>query len=251
MYDWPERRDEVDAEWAAIRDCLRAHGIDAPDRLTRDFSDLHGLWRSPTLLFAQACWGPLQQGLLQHVQVIGQPDYSAFEGGQGALYSSAIVMRPRMDGHARPSSSLDGKMPGRTEGGVRAPTDGRPLLPLELLRNQRLAYNSLDSMSGILAITRDLEAIGEGLDIFSRRSESGGHRQSIVAVAEGKADVAAIDCRSWDLARRFEQCAAAVEVVGWTGQRKGLPYITATTTPPDTMTAMRKALASIGALASA
>ena len=59
-------------------------------------------------------------------------------------------------------------------------------------------------MSGIIALTRELAALGETLDIFSERIESGGHRASIVAVADGRADVAAIDCRSWALAQRFE-----------------------------------------------
>ena len=86
-------------------------------------------------------------------------------------------------------------------------------------------------MSGIIALTRDLAAMGENLDIFSERIESGGHRNSIVAVAEGMADVAAIDCRSWALARRFEFAAKAVRVVGWTARRKGLPYIAALGSP--------------------
>ena len=123
MYDWPERRAEVDAEWAALRDRLRAHGVDAPERLVRrnadlspvpggirdadgaviapdpatlapDEVDLATLWRHPALLLAQTCWGPMQAtGLAAHVAVVGQPNYSDVEGGQGTLYSSAIVMR--------------------------------------------------------------------------------------------------------------------------------------------------------------
>ncbi len=69
--------------------------------------------------------------------------------------------------------------------------DGRAVLPLDLIRGKRFAYNSLDSMSGIIALTRDLEAPGESLDIFSERIETGAHRASIVAVAEGRADVCA------------------------------------------------------------
>ena len=59
------------------------------------------------------------------------------------------------------------------------------------MRGKRFAYNSLDSMSGIIALSRDLEAMGESLDIFSERIETGAHRASIVAVAEGRADVCA------------------------------------------------------------
>lgn len=242
MYDWPEARAETDAEWARLREVFGAAGIDAPERLVRrnadlppvpggirdtagelvapdpatlppDELDFPTVWLHPNLLFAQTCWGPMELGLSKHVRVIGQPSYDAFEGGQGEFYSSAIVMR-------------------RGEGApVSAPSDGLPLISLDLIRGKRLGYNSDDSMSGIIALTRDLEAMGESLAIFPERIETGGHRASIIAVAEGRADICAIDCRSWDLAKRFEPAAQNVQVVGWTGQRKGLPYITSLTAP--------------------
>ncbi|AEH88312.1 phosphate/phosphite/phosphonate ABC transporter substrate-binding protein [Mesorhizobium opportunistum] len=253
MYDWPEVRGEVDAQWAGLRDVFRQRGIDAPSTIVRrngelsavpggirdaegkliapdpatlpaDELDFHKLWLHPALLFAQTCWGPMELGLSRHVQVVGQPSYDAYEGGQGELYSSALVMRT-------------GEGPE-----VRSPADGRALLPLDLIRGKRFTFNSLDSMSGIIALTRDLEAAGESLDIFSSRSESGGHRGSIVTVAEGRADIAAIDCESWALAQRFEPAARKVVIVGWTARRKGLPFITARTTPEKTIKAMREAL---------
>jgi ABC-type phosphate/phosphonate transport system substrate-binding protein len=242
MYDWPEVQAETDAEWARLRAAFRAAGIDAPEELVRrnadlppapggirdaageviapdpatlppDELDFPAVWLHPNLLFTQTCWGPMELGLSKHVRVIGQPSYDGFEGGHGEFYSSAIVTRKG-----------EGTL-------VPAPADGQPSIPLDLIRGKRLGYNSDDSMSGIIALTRDLAAIGESLDIFSGRIETGGHRNSIVAVAEGRADVCAIDCRSWDLALRFEPAARHVQVVGWTGRRKGLPYITSLTAP--------------------
>jgi ABC-type phosphate/phosphonate transport system substrate-binding protein len=140
-------------------------------------------------------------------------------------------------------------MSGRTEGGNvgrYSPSDvspsaaGAPLIPLDLLRGRRFAYNSLDSMSGILALTRDLESMGESLDIFSERIDSGAHRASIVAVAEGRADVCAIDCRSWHMGRSHEPRAAELQVVGWTGMRKGLPMITSRHTPQEVVEKLRE-----------
>jgi ABC-type phosphate/phosphonate transport system substrate-binding protein len=258
MYDWPEARAEVDAEWAAIRAGLIASGLDAPERLVRRNSDLPAVpggirnaagvviapdpatlppdeldfptvWRHPNLLFGQTCWGPLELGLAADVRVIGQPDYSGFEGGEGEFYSSAVVMRQGSAerGRADPSPDLRSDPPLKGEGGVGAAAS----IPLDLIRGKRLAFNSDDSMSGNIALTRDLAAMGESLDIFSERIESGGHRSSIVAVAEARADVAAIDCRSWALARRFEPAAKDVRVVGWTARRKGLPYIAALGAP--------------------
>lgn len=228
MYDWPEVRAETDAQWARLRDAVRRRGIAAPTALTRqDRSsgglELMALWRDPNLLFAQTCWGPMGLGLADHVQVIGQPDYSDCEGGEGELYSSAIVMR--------------------REGDIEAPPDGRAVLPLDLLRGKRFAFNSTDSMSGYLALERDLSALGESFSLFCGQTETGGHRASIRAVAEGRADITAIDCRSWAMARRFEPSARELAVVGWTARRKGLPFITAKTTPQSAVAALKQALA--------
>jgi ABC-type phosphate/phosphonate transport system substrate-binding protein len=256
MYDWPEVRDEVDAQWAGLREAFRHKGIDAPQAIVRrngdlppvpggihdaegrliapdpatlppDELDYHKLWLHPALLFAQTCWGPMELGLSRQVQVVGQPSYDAYEGGQGELYSSALVMRTGEGPEAR------------------SPADGKASLPLDLMRGKRFTFNNLDSMSGIIGLTRDLQAAGESLDIFSSRSESGGHRGSIVTVAEGGADIAAIDCESWALAQRFEPAARKVAVVGWTARRKGLPYITARTTSEKTLKALREALAGL------
>ncbi|MEP7454802.1 PhnD/SsuA/transferrin family substrate-binding protein [Phyllobacterium sp. SB3] len=242
MYDWPERRAEVDAQWFKLRDTLRSSGFDAPDYLARrnadmpavpggikdaagnviapdpatlppDEFDLPTLWRHPDLLLAQTCWGPMELGLQQHVHVVGQDDYSGVEGGKEAFYSSPIVMR-RGEGPA-----------------ISAPTDGQPQLPLNVMRQKRLAFNSHDSMSGYLSLKRDLEALDETLDIFVSHYQTGGHRNSIHAVAVGRADVAAIDCKSWELAQGYDEAASALIVVGWTGRRKGLPFISSQKLP--------------------
>lgn len=255
MYDWLELRTETDAQWVRLRDALRQKGIAAPDSLVRcnaglpsvpggirdlagtllapdpaslppDGLDLHTLWLHPDLLFAQACWGPMELGLAKHVQVVGQPDYSAFEGGEGEFYSSAIVMRSDL---AR-------------EEDRKAPADGRAIIPAERLRGARFAYNSADSMSGMLTVARDLEEMGESLDVFSQRIETGGHRASIVAVAQGRADVAAVDCRSWAMARRFEPAARKVGVVGWTARRTGLPFIAGRGVSGDVLRAIRETM---------
>ncbi|KAI1361891.1 ABC-type phosphate/phosphonate transport system, periplasmic component [Xylaria arbuscula] len=244
MYDWPECRAEVDRQWATLRERLRAAGIEAPERLVRrnadmppipggirdsmgemiapdpatlppDELDLHTLWRHPALLFAQTCWGPMEKGLAQYVQRLGQQDYSGVEGGMTSLYSSAVIARRVDDLH------------------VPAPPDGKPNLPIEFLRGKRFAYNSTDSMSGYLCLGKDLPLWGEDMNMFSGCIETGGHRNSIIAVAEGRADVASVDCLTWHLARRFELLSEAVAVVGWTSLREGLPFIASISIPQD------------------
>lgn len=303
MYDWPELRAETDAQWAAIRDRLRAAGIAAPQSLTRENApsgalDLAALWRDPALLLAQTCWGPMGLGLARHVQVVGQADYSGCEGGDGELYSSALVMRRRQspprdqpaffaysgepspnkgekdrstasdigalgrsDGGNSPSPLQGGRgegrpisgpsagedMAGKPEGDAVSPSDGRAALQLDLLRGRRFAFNSRDSMSGYLALGQDLAACSESFALFCEQYESGGHRASIRAVAEDRADVASIDCRSWQLFRRFEpDIAAGLQVVGWTARRKGLPFVTAKRTPQDVVAVLKDIVADMG-----
>lgn len=259
MYDWPETRAQTDEEWARIGNALRQKGIDAPYDLVRRNADLPAipggvrdgegrliapdpaalsaneldlaaLWCHPSLLLAQACWGPIDAGLSAHVQVIGQPDYSRYEGGKGIFYSSAILMRRA-------------NVPG---GKVRPADDGSARIPVELLRNTRFAFNDRQSMSGLLALERDLANIGGTSTLFSEKLLTGSHRASILAVAEGRADVCAIDCRSWALALQYEPAAAELVVAGWTAPRPGLPFVTSKNTAPSRVALLRNVLAVSG-----
>lgn len=239
MYDWPELRAETDATWSNMRARFLAHGIDAPEKLVRrngdmpsvsggirgadgaviapdpatldpEGLDLSVLWRHPELLISTTCWGPMEFGLQDHVQVIGQTDYNGVAGGSQKLYSSAIIAR-------------------KGEGGVDVdPSEiGEASLPIDYLSGRSLAFNEHRSMSGYLALKRDLQVKDVDFDIFGSLVETGSHRASVVAVARGQADVAAIDCRSWLLAQRFEPAASKLHAIGWTASRKGLPYIRA------------------------
>jgi ABC-type phosphate/phosphonate transport system substrate-binding protein len=259
MYDWPETRSETDAEWARLRPIFSRQGIDAPASLVRrngdmppvpggirsafgrliapdpatlpeNELDIPTLWAHPKLIFGQTCWGPMELGLAEHVRVLGQPDYSEYPGGEGRYYSSAILMR-------RADAAKEDIPP---------PTHGTASIPLEQMVGTRFAFNSLDSMSGLIALTRDIEETGTLIGLFSETVETGGHRASVKAVADGKADVCAIDCRSWALAQRFDPHARTLAVVGWTRRRKGLPYIAALGTPAYSLSSSTSGAVSAG-----
>lgn len=223
MYDWPEQRPITYALWAGIREGLA--GL-LPATLCRpaDHAALHRHWRDPALRFSQTCWGPLSLGLERHVTVLAQPDYSDVPGGQGPLYRSALIAR---------------------EGQVVAPPHGpEAALPAGVLKGRRLAVNGRDSMSGWLALAADLgddpAALAAGV------VETGGHRASVLAVAEGRADLAAIDCRSWALAQAHEPAARGLVVLGWTAARPGLPYVTARGTDPALVHKLQERLIKLG-----
>ncbi len=220
MYDWPEVRGQVDDSYAQ----LRARVPQLPVALSRPEStqDLQALWRDKALMFGQTCWGPMQAGLAAHVHVLAQPLYDDVSGGRGVRYRSVIIMR-RGRARAVPRHD-DAELP-----------DG--------LADARPAVNALDSMSGFIALTQDM-----GMpDLESRALITGSHRASVRAVAEGSADFAAIDCRSWALAQAYEPAARGLTVAGWTALRPGLPFITARATPLVLRRALARALAQLGA----
>lgn len=210
MYDWPECRAGTLGFYAGLRAAVPGLPVtlSVPEDVQRH-------WRDPALVFSQTCWGPLSLGLIDWLEPLAQPDYSAFAGGRGPFYRSALVMRQAEAGE-----------------------------PADLLAGRRLAVNGTESLSGYLALREDLGTAPESL--AAAMIVTGAHRASIRAVAEGAADIAAIDCRSWDLACRFEPCARALVVVGWTTERPGLPYVTSRATDPALKSALRAHLLNIG-----
>ena len=104
---------------------------------------------------------------------------------------------------------------------VRGEDDARGL---EGLRGRTLAINGADSQSGAGSIRRMLAALPQ--PFFARVVETGAHRESMRAVAEGRADAAAIDAVSWELALRHEPAARRLRIVASTPETPGLPFIT-------------------------
>jgi ABC-type phosphate/phosphonate transport system substrate-binding protein len=236
MYDWPEERTAVDAFWTQLR---AESGLDLPEALERpaDEAALFALWRDPDLVLAQCCWGPMSLGLLPGLRVLAQPDYSDAPGGRGPYYRSALVARE----------------------GVAAAVPEAPgaAIPASVARVGSLALNAHHSRSGGLALVEDVPRLRERVASMATAAdatgdeaplivETGGHRASIRAVAEGRADLAAIDCRAWALALRHEPCARGLVVIGWTAERPGLPFVTGPGTDEKTAARLRDTLIGMG-----
>lgn len=220
MYDWPERRGAIDALWSRLAISLRVHGFEAPDRLTRS-DDPHDLWSSPDLLLGETCSYPLETTLRGRVRYVATPVHDAPGCGQGTYRSVLIARAPGED--------------------MAPPVTPDAVLPTQL--PQRFAANAPDSMSGYVALARDLETLG--LPMPAPSLWTGSHRASVQAVADGEADCATIDCVTWRIARRHEPSARNVHVVGWTAGRPGLPLITNSTMTDEDLTRLRKAVAAV------
>ena len=104
-----------------------------------------------------------------------------------------------------------------------------------------MAVNGADSQSGHAVWRHELGARGLTGSFFGDVVLSGGHRHSIEAVAEGRADVAAIDAVSMVLAERHEPATAGVRILARTDPTPGLPLITAGVNAAD-VPALRRAI---------
>ncbi len=194
MYDRAETAEAHDALWAGVRDALRARGVAAPDRLDREIGMWEG-WEHPDLVLGQTCGLPYRTRLHGRVTLLATFDFGFPEAAPG-YYVSQLVVRAndaRVDPHD--------------------------------LSGARLAYNQPESHSGWAA--PQIWAAARGLALLPA-VETGGHRASARAVAEGKADVAAIDATTWRAIERWEpEVATALKVIGHTDPAPGLPLIAA------------------------
>ncbi len=189
MYDWPEVQAETDTLWDSLRDHLADIGVDAPLALTRD-EDPWAHWLDPSLALSQTCGLPFSAKLAGHAVLLGAPDYDLPDCPKGT-YRSVVIAR----------------------------SEGAEVMDL---KGAKFVYNMRESQSGWAALDKVL-----GIeDHFGELVKSGAHRSSVVAVAGGAADCAAIDAVSWAMAQRVEPAAAKVHVIAVTPPTPGLPYIT-------------------------
>lgn len=205
MYDRPEIRGATDAFWGYIRDALHQMGLTAPAALTRG-PDPWAIWQDPSLVLAQTCGLPFRARLHDKVALVATPDYG-LPGCPPGYYNSVIITRP-------------------------GPLPHRP----------RLAINDPLSQSGWAALVAWIAA----QDIAAGPvTVTGAHAASARAVADGLADLAAIDAQTWRLLLRHAGADPALEIAR-TPPTPGLPLITSLAyTPEDIAKAVAQACAAL------
>ena len=190
----------------------RAQGIEAPEQLARDV-DLPALWRSPNLLFAQTCGYPYVKDLRDSVALIATPEY-AFAGCEGAQHRSFVVCRAA---DARRS--------------------------LESFRGAVAAVNGWDSNTGMNLFRATIAPVAGRAPFFASVVVTGSHLASLEAVADGRADLAAIDCVTYGLVKRLRTgLIDRTAIVAESPLSPGLPFIAAAGLPDRTVAAVRNAL---------
>ena len=210
MYDMPERRAAIEAWWAGLTRHWRAVGLrDIPETTRLADGDLYQLWQAPDLFIAQTCGFPLTHRLKDRVTLVATPVY-AVEGCTGGRYHSVIVAR--RDGDVRSLDDVAGKV---------------------------AAINGYDSQSGWNALRHSL--IGKRAP--ARIVETGGHRKSVAAVREGRADVAAIDCVTYaGLQQAAPQEVAPLRIIARSASAPALPFVTRRDIAPADLEKLRAGL---------
>ena len=208
MYDSPPLRAAHDRLWAAIRATLGQ----GPAVLTRG-GDLWDIWQSPDLLLGQTCGMPYRKKLHGHVTLVAAPDHG-LDGLSPGTYHSVIVSRA---------------------------DDPKPLAEMQ---GARLAVNDALSQSGWSAPMRYLEAWGRIPHVLPF---TGSHVASARAVADGRADLAGLDCVTWNILMETDPALTAkLTVRDRTEPSPALPFITAKTRDPAPLhAALGQAIASL------
>ena len=198
MYDWPEVHGAVDALWAAIYWGLRDAGIDAPEGVWRPDRP-EDLWTHPDLLIGEMCGYQIVNELRGRVDVLGVLDRGV-DGCEPGDYRSVLVCR-----------------------------DDDPAVGLEDFRDRTVAVNGHRSQSGYGALVHEVAPLAVDGRFFDSEVTTGSHRGSMRAVADGRADVAAIDEVSWRLGLDHEPVVDRLRVVAWTEPTPGVPLVTSWT----------------------
>ena len=171
------------------------------------------LWRRPGLILGQTCGYPYVSGLKDAVRLIATPEYG-FPGCEGASHLSFIIRGAR-----------------------------DPRRSLSEFRGATAALNAHDSNTGMNLFRAAIAPVARGALFFSAMIVTGSHEASVAAVAEGRADLASIDCVSFALLKRGRpELIERVAIVAQSRLSPGLPFIAAAGLPQATIAAVREAL---------
>lgn len=194
-YDLTEIRSSTDALWSRLARNLRKRGLKhVPASLKREIP-YEVQWRSGQLLFSQACgYDVLVRA--NHLRILATPVYTP-TACLGGYYSSMIVVRE----------------------------DSR-FECLEDLRGSRCVINTPTSHSGMNVLRALFAPISRNGRFFESVWTTGSHESSLMMIAHGWADVAAIDCITYALLQRHRpESLREVRVLCCSSRFPAPPYV--------------------------
>jgi ABC-type phosphate/phosphonate transport system substrate-binding protein len=201
MYDLPELHAATDRLWERLAHHLERAGVsDVPECLDRE-TPYGQIGRTPALLFTQTCGYPLTHADRRHLRVIAAPRYSV-PGCEGSMYRSVIVVQA----DSRAETLAD-------------------------LRGAACAVNGFDSHSGANVLAFEASKVATADErhepFFGRVVVTGGHEESVAAVAEGACALASIDAVTYALLAAWRPRAlAGTRFLAWTEAAPAPPFVT-------------------------
>jgi ABC-type phosphate/phosphonate transport system substrate-binding protein len=160
------------------------------------FDSDQSLLRDPRLFLGHTCGYPLMKHLKDQVTPFCVPVFDV-PGSDGKLYSSRFIVAA--------NSTIEA---------------------LDECRGKIAAMNAADSNSGMNVLRYAIAKYNPSAAFFSRVVQTGGHLHSLEAVADGTADVAAIDCVSFQLIQdHWPELIDQVRSIGFSAKTSGLPFV--------------------------
>ena len=213
MYDMPEVRTALDSLWNGFAYNFQREGIrDIPKDLVHD-RPLNQLWNDPKVWFSQCCGYDLVNRFAGQLIPIATPHYGAPEC-KGSDYASVVVVREDYEAD-----------------------------DVLKMRGDICVINGPESHSGMNALRALVAPSSHRGRFFSHIKVSGTHHDSLEMIKRGDADVAAIDCVTYALLKRYRPDAlSGIRKLGRTHRAPGIPYVTRAMLAEDTVARMRVAV---------
>lgn len=202
MYVLPEMQADMRSLWVLLRSKLAAAGVENLPHEPR-FDDPLAQGSLPAdMLMLQYCGFPYVTEWREAMQPLACLHYDA-PHCEGKTHRSVIV--------------------------VRADDDAKTIKDL---RGKRAAINGYDSNTGMNLLRHAVADVAQDGTFFGEVIVTGAHVDSLRAVAEGRADVAAIDCVTFAFIGDYQPAlTAAVRVLAVTAPSPALPLFVPANTP--------------------
>ena len=213
MYDIAEIRHAHDTLWKGFARHFRRQGLKNVPRILSYDQSVTSLWSDNQLFLSQCCGYDVVHQYQHRLQVLATPWFDV-SGCANGDYASTIVV----------------------------PVDSTYYDVIEMA-GKVAVINGPESHSGMTALLSLVSAHCRNRKFFSDILISGSHLQSLAVLVSGKADVASVDCVTYELLRRYRPAAIeGTRALGLTYPAPAPPYVTAATFHLESVARMQHAL---------
>lgn len=201
MYDLKPIQKSYDLLWTHfIKQFPSGMGINLSERLKRSPVPSQ-LWSNPDMFLSQACGYNLTVTHPNDLKYICTPCYIA-PGCKNYYYSSVFIIHKQS-----------------------------PIQEFSDLKNGRAVVNTSDSHSGMNVLRAKAAPFSENGAFFSSIHITGSHYQSMIEIAKKEAEVAAIDCVTFELIKRWQpELIQQLQVLQFSELYPALPFVAGSNT---------------------